>query len=166
MPPPSQKNRTIGFALMMSLAPVMIHDLTIRPEELQRIEPYRTNPHNTIGGAYVDSFGRGIGKVVLSGTTGWRGGAGLLGLSGEHAFIALRQMFTMWDRLRERAHNFGLGPESVRLALVDTLNSYVLAVVPLQFQLQRSKQQPLISKYNIELAVVGDLEESLFSLIP
>jgi hypothetical protein len=43
----------------------------INPENLSIQLPSRVTTVNTIGGAYQDNWGRGVGKIQISGTTGW-----------------------------------------------------------------------------------------------
>ncbi|MGB9661342.1 MAG: hypothetical protein ACPL5F_04905 [Moorellaceae bacterium] len=44
----------------------------INPDTYIQTEPVRANVIQTIGGAYVDAFGRGLATIRISGVSGWR----------------------------------------------------------------------------------------------
>src|ERR1035437_1247118 len=48
------------------------HTLTVNPEDLTVTEPSRVAVQQTMGGAWVDSFGPGLRTINISGVTGWR----------------------------------------------------------------------------------------------
>lgn len=155
--PTSQKARPISFVQLSGAGWTGArHDLVIRPEELTRQEPFRTTVHHTLGGGYVDAFGRGVGMITLSGTTGWRGGPDE---DGAAKFDALRDAVLAWARSREERVSAGLSPDLVELGLIDTLDGFELSVAPLEFTLRRSKQRPLLRQFSIRLAVVRDLSD-------
>ena len=91
MAPPSQKFRRIGFALT-GPGPDVRYDFVIRPEELTRQEASRLAVQQTLGGAWVDSFGRNLSSITIAGHTGWRGG---FLTSGEDLLLDLRNTCLM-----------------------------------------------------------------------
>jgi hypothetical protein len=140
-------------------------DLTIRPEELTRFEPSRLAVQQTLGGAWIDGFDRGIITIKINGHTGWRseddGGGG-----GEEAFQRLRaQSFTGWHLERAALIAAGTDPSPVTLVFVDSLNGYVDIVAPKSFTLRRSKSRPLLLMYSIEMLVLADVATSAIGLI-
>lgn len=148
--PTSQKHRPIGFAIVEANKPLGVPLLLpVRPEDLTLTEPYRVTAHQTLGGAYVDAFGRGLGQLTLAGTTGWRGG--------EEAFILVRTLFELWARMREERVKAQQSPDGIELWYVDTLNLRTLKIVPNAFTLQRSVRQSLLLRFHIQCTVVGDL---------
>lgn len=150
--PVSQKDRPIAFALLDGGAPIAWHELIVRPESLTRVEPQRVMVHNTLGGAYIDAFGRGVGQVILEGTTGWRGA--------EVAFHSLRETIGAWDALRQSRLSMALSPDDVELVLSDALDEFALVVVPQEFTLNRTKApNPLLFRYRIRMAVARDLAD-------
>lgn len=156
MPPPLQIGRPIGFIGTHTL-PV---NLTIRPEELSRFEPSRLAVQQTLGGAWIDGFDRGIITIKISGHTGWRG-AGIGGLgggfSGEAAFQNLRvNSFAAWHQARADIISGGGDPNVVQLTFIDTLNGFTDLVAPKSFTLRRSKTRPLLMMYSIEMLVLQD----------
>ncbi len=158
MAPPSQKYRQIGFYLIGGDTegddvPVkfVFH---IRPEDLTRTEPSRLTVQQTLGGAWADSFDRGVSTISISGTTGWRGG--IVG-SGESAFDQLRSYcFEDWHTRRAGNAAQGKDPDLVQLYFVDTLDNIAALVAPKSFTLRRSKSSPLLMKYQIQLVVLDD----------
>lgn len=154
MRPPPQKNRPIGFYLTGGAGLPTRINLPIRPEELTRTETSRLQVNQTIGGAWADSFGPGLGKITLAGHCGWRGA---FFLPGEEVFFALREtVFQAWhDRRRAAAEN-GQDPTQVRLYYADTLNDIRGEVAPQSFALRRSKASPLLFRYQISLVLLGD----------
>jgi hypothetical protein len=159
MPPPLQIGRPIGFVGTHTAAV----NLTIRPEELTRFEPSRLAVQQTLGGAWIDGFDRGIITIKISGHTGWRGGGpgtaigGGGGLSGEAQFHDLRvNSFTAWHQARADIISGGGDPSVVQLTFVDTLNGFTDLVAPKSFTLRRSKTRPLLMMYSIEMLVLQD----------
>lgn len=154
--PTLQKNLNVSFALAQENGPIDVFTFPIKPEELTRAEPSRTSVVNSLGGAWVDAFGRGLATLTISGNTGWRdrnsGGDGIA------QFTTLRDDFIhAWHDLRELKANAGIDPNEVRLIFIDPLNgNYVADVVPVNFTLRRSKSQPLLLMYNIVLTVTND----------
>jgi hypothetical protein len=148
--PTSQKHRPVGFAIVEANKPLGVPLLLpVRPEELTLTEPYRVTPHQTLGGAYVDVFGRGLGQLTIAGSTGWRGG--------EEAFVLVRTLFELWARLREARVAEEKSPDDIELWYLDTLNLRSLKIVPNAFTLQRSVRQPLLCRFHIQCTVIGDL---------
>ncbi len=143
MSPPSQKSRPIsvfGAAGACTLA--------LRPEDLQWTEPSRISVNNTLGDAWIDAFGPGVGKIVSSGTTGW---GSKLGFAGEAAFMLLyHASYKGW-------HDAVAGskaPESVPMFFVDALDIRMAQVVPDTFTMKRNKSRPLLIQYNISYTIV------------
>lgn len=62
------ENNTSGGS---SSASTTIVAFPINPEDVQTFYPTRINTQQTIGGAYQDNWGPGVGKVQMSGITGW-----------------------------------------------------------------------------------------------
>ena len=157
MIPNSQKYLPISFLLMDPGGMIAEMDLIIRPEELSRQTPSRLNVTQTLGGAFADSFGPGIGQIMLSGNTGWRGtdtedGAAL--------FIRLKNtVFSEWHKKRQERESRQLNPDCVQLVLADQLNGYAVVVAPENFRLQRHRTKPLLSQYNIVLKELGNFSD-------
>jgi hypothetical protein len=128
--------------------------LFIRPEEMSRSSPSRTSVNQTLGGAWIDSFGEGLESINISGTLGWR--AGPDGQDGGDRLITMRdKTYTQWHKLRQEAVDRGDDPNDVKLRFVDTLNSYSSVIVPLTFEIRRSKSRPLLANYRISFIAVG-----------
>jgi len=151
MPPTSQKYRPI--AVVLDGESVM---LTLRPEDLSWSEPSRTTVQNTLGSAWVDSFGPGIAQITISGTTGWAGRHGM-GADGPDWLEQFTQLHTIAFKKWHAKVEASKDPESVVMMFVDVLDSRVARVVPMNFVLRRNKARPLLMQYTIMFSVVRDL---------
>ncbi len=165
-PPSSQKagDKPISFALFdlnNSDAPTEII-LYVRPEDLTRTDPSRTQVTQTLGGAWGDEFGAGIPTINISGNTGW-----LMDSSnkdGIQRFIDLKSLvFDQWHAKRLAAYQNGGRPDYVQLMFVDTLDQFTSLVIPGQFVLRRSRSRPLLMQYQIPMTVIGDVVGSYTS---
>ncbi len=154
--PPSQKYRTIGFYLSGGGAAPVLFNFVIRPEDLTYPEPSRLSVQQTLGGAWADSFDRGLASLTLSGNHGWRGGALL---SGEDLYAALRDtVFVQWHARRAAAVRAGQDPAGVTLQFNDSLDSIRVIVAPQNFTLRRSRSAPLLMRYQVDLTVLADAD--------
>lgn len=132
-------------------------DLIIRPEEMSRNEPVRASITQTLGGFWADDFGPGLSTITLAGHTGWRGS---VNQDGAEQFSELRRLIVeRRQELRDERAKSG-NPDDIRLVFADQLNNHALYVQPTTFQLRRHKSRPLLSQYNISLAVLGSLDIS------
>lgn len=142
MNPTSQKNLPVAFNLDGAEI-----QLPIRPEDLTRTEVSRMNAVNTLDGAWIDFFGRGLTQITINGHTGWGQGKRP---DGAKEFEKLRGAIQTWMKKREQK-------QESRLMFADTLNNnYCAEVAPTAFSLKRSKSQPLLMFYNISLVVISD----------
>ncbi len=152
----SQVDRPILLILLNKGMPTWGHWVVPRPEDMSYTYPTRATAINTLGGAYVDDFGSAIAEINLRGNTGYKmGGGGLLGGligTGDLLMFNLRDMLVQnYHQMRLDAAKAGQDPSEIQLLLVDTLNMTFWLTYPRQFQLQRSKQSPLLYRYNLQL---------------
>ncbi|HWY24436.1 MAG TPA: hypothetical protein VNX47_05920 [Nevskia sp.] len=157
-PPSSQAagDCPIGFALMNNgqLVPNSFFNLIIRPEELNRTEPSRTNVRQTLGTPFVDEFGLGIARTSIQGHTGWRGSQAL---DGAALFVALhKNIYLQWHALRQQAKARGQDPDTVEAIFVDVLNGFSEVVAFEQFDLRRTRSRPLLFLYTIRMVSLRD----------
>lgn len=142
-------------------SPVEPVTLNVRPEALTRQDSSRAAVQQTLGGAWVDSFGAGIPTISISGHTGWRRSVGSSQQSaaedGEARFLRLRDtVFDQWHARRLAAVKSGRDPNNVQLIFADALDGITSVVVPQGFVLQRSRSRPLLMQYQISLIAVSD----------
>lgn len=156
MAPPSQKDLPIGLVLTMGMsiggfsipAPVSFHLFSPRPEDVQYAYSTRGTIIQTFDGGFVDDFGEGLVDILVSGTTGWRGGM----LDGMSSFVILRELVVrMYHKLRAMQATAGLPIENVKLYWVDSLNLCVYEVYPLSFTGKKNKQRPLMYQYTLRM---------------
>lgn len=167
MAPPRQTaaERPISFIFHdtdLGEAPVEVR-LVIRPEDLTRNDPSRVNVTQTIGGAWVDNFGKGIPTVSINGHTGWGSGTRPDGLE---AFQALYQtVFSAWHNTRKIAVQEGRDPDKVKLLFSDVLDEFTWVVVPQNFTLKRNRSRPLLVQYSINMIWVSDDVQSTLAAL-
>ena len=159
--PTSQKAdaRPISFLLSDSRTNTTVSvPLTVRPEDLTRVEPALQTTIPTFGGAFVDDFGPGVTRIQIAGTTGWRGGADGDGLA---QFTRLHQtVWTQWHQARQDALDAGQSVDGVKLIFSDALDDMVCVVAPASFTLKRNRSRPLLIMYDIALTVLSqDLDQ-------
>jgi len=156
-PPTSQKAgaRPISFVLddrAGGSAPSWV-PLVIRPEDMTRTEPARVAVHQTLGRdtiGWSDHFGAGLPSITIAGHTGWRKHSSFG--DGEKEFTRLNELVARdYPAAKQRAIDSGRDPGLVRLIFVDNLNSAVWTVEPTTFALHRSRNSPLLFRYNITM---------------
>lgn len=155
--PASQKaeDRPISFVLDAAGAPVEEHVLFIRPEDISRQYPSKLSVNQTLGGAWLDSFGEGLEVTTMSGITGWR--AGPDGQDGIDRILTMREsVYTQWHALRAEAIARGENPDNIKLRIVDTLNRYARVIAPQVFEIRRSKSRPLLASYRITFTALEE----------
>lgn len=156
MPTPNQKQDECPISFILhnlatGAAPVK-HDLVIRPEDLVRTHQSRLMVHQTLGGAWADSWGYAPPTVQISGTTGWGQGSRK---DGQEQFKELHSdIFKAWHKEREKNIQSGLDPDQVKMIFADMLNKYIFVVAPQNFILKRNKARPLLSQYQIGMTWV------------
>lgn len=136
-------------------------ELSVRPESLSRQDPSRLSVQQTLGGAWVDSFGASLASITISGNTGWRRNSGTAqsnnGQDGEGRFFKLRDtVFTQWHERRARAIQAGQDPDQIKLFFADSLDKISAVVAPQSFVLQRSRSRPLLMQYQISMVVLSE----------
>lgn len=137
------------------------HTLIINPQELSMQEPTRQTIINTIGGAYVDDFGRGLPTVTISGHTGWRlkpmpDGTGLQ--DGWQAFKSLRNnIFRYFTDSKDPIRSFLRNPY-YQLRWYNWAHDEYYLIQPTEFDLQQSVSEPLLYQYTFSFTCVYDLQ--------
>lgn len=157
-PPSSQKagERPISFLLDGQLGGSTFLDLVIRPEDLVRVDPSRASVQQTLGGAWADNFGPGLAQITINGHTGWRRTAGDSD-DGLERFKKLKtNVFDEWHLRRAESIKSGMDPNDIRLIFSDALDGFSVVAAPMSFTLRRSKQSPLLARYQIALIVLDD----------
>jgi len=153
--PRSQKARPIKFVLKNEKRTLSEHTLIIRPEEFSLNNPSRLTVTQTLDGAWADSFGPGIPKIILNGHTGWRGNDNI---DGAAIFEELKKtIFDRWHEARAGYIFLNRDPNLIELIYSDFLNEYSAVVVPNHFHLKRHRTKPLLMSYNIDMEVMNPL---------
>jgi hypothetical protein len=128
--------------------------LPINPEEIQRNHPARITTTQTLGGAFQDIDGEGVAQVTIQGTTGWRGrpGAHMDGMQyAQHLFKYI---------YKEYLRRATLNPSKTELLLINGIDGYAWKVSMDDFQMTRSRSEPLIFRYMIPMTPLQDVAEA------
>lgn len=133
--------------------------LNIDPEEFIIDEPFRVNPIQTMGGAFIDVWDVGIRRLTINGNTGWRtqqikdqnmdGFTNLFTLKENiiEEYFSLRSTFSQSQSQASIEKNLSL-------VLIDTLHETTYDLVPETFRLYRNKQKPLLLLYNMSFIII------------
>jgi hypothetical protein len=173
--PTPQKDQRVVLSLQNtagnapSLGTTVIFD--INPEQLQIELPSRVTTTLTIAGAYQDNWGPGVGRLTLSGTTGWRKKTAD-GRDGFTFYQALYQLHTEYQRLCATQDpdtvvlTIILPPGPGLAALTQNLAQAQQGQLGSQFgyyrvssdnfTTQRNKQEPLLFRYQWDMTVLED----------
>lgn len=149
--------RRLTFEITKNGSVIRSHTLTINPEELTQREPARTEIIQTIGGAYVEDWGAGLIEFTIRGTTGYR----KRNIEGRET-----DGFQEFKNLRSDIYRYFLNPEGASKR--DSKDSYALnfynwedgeyyQIHPKNFQLNRSKQRPLLYTYDFSFVCLRPL---------
>jgi phage baseplate assembly protein W len=159
--PTNQASRRVGFLLQKNGQTVGdFVELVLRPEDLSRRQASRLVVSQTLGGAWVDSHGEGLAQISISGHTGWRFDA--TQKDGLDRFRTLRDVvFKDWHRLRSEESKAGKDPDRIQLIFIDELDDICAFVAPVSFELRRSKTQPLLQRYAIQLTELEPVKNPL-----
>jgi len=167
---PSQESRPLIFTLFTegSLGASLTYPPLVtvfgkpgieHPEMYTYRRPSRGTVINTVGGAFLDDFGEGIGRITIEGHTGW-----MQGDSGLIQFKNLEQIFIQYHSRRDvLTATEGADPNSIQLYMIDTQNLEASSVYPEEFTLVRSRNRPLLFQYRIQLIVLLDLLQAAIS---
>lgn len=140
------------------------HTLVINPQEYAMREPTRSQVVQTIGGAYVDDFGRGLPTVTISGNTGWRlkpvpDTQALM--DGWQAFKALRNdIYRFYTDAKDEVITFQRSPY-YQLRWYNWAEDEYYVIHPEEFQLQRSASKPLLYMYTFSFTCLVNMKENL-----
>jgi len=128
--------------------------LLIRPEQLTIGFPSRMTVNQSLGGGWADAFGEGLEEGTFAGTLGWRASSNDSG-GIERLANMKRFVYSDWHAKRAAAVAKGDDPSKVKLILVDTLNNYTRVIAPRLFELQRSKNSPLMARYRFNFVMIS-----------
>lgn len=125
--------------------------LPINPEELQRDHPARITTTQTLGGAYQDIAGPGVAQLTLQGTTGWRGRPGTNMDGTQYAQHLYHYIY------QEYLKRVTLNPNQTELLLINGIDGYAWKVSMDDFQMTRSRSEPLLYRYMIPMTPLQDM---------
>lgn len=137
--------------------------MSVNPEDMTVSQPSRLAVQQTMGGAWVDSFGPGLRTITISGNTGWRAKQAT-GRDWAAEYESLhRETFEGWHTQRAKKVAAGLNPDDITMEFVDILDKIAVIVAPVNFTLKRSRARPLLVQYSISMNVLQDIAGFVFS---
>lgn len=153
--------------------------LFVNPEELVKERPARVSVNQTPNGAWVDSFGLGLPRWIIKGTTGWKArrwnsgetnwrvGAIMDGYMAYHAFADLIETYYTENRRRalEAAKSGGIRLPLLRLVFRDHTDDEWWEIEPEGLPSKvRSKNRPLMIDYLFRFTGITDLKRAKLTL--
>ena len=123
------------------------YTLYVKPSQLQIRYPTRAQTMQTLGGAYIDTFGYGLPTGQIQGTFGW--GKGLNGKTGVERMIALKKLYETWQAETIR--------KGYRLSeLIVASDRVHFEVFWGDLEITHSSNSPFLINYTLPFTVVRD----------
>ena len=127
-----------------------VFEMYINPDQIQITHPTRSQVIQTIGGAYIDSFGYGLPTGSLSGTFGW--GKDKDGRTGLDRMGTLKSLYHGWQQLTTTLAT----PCQMLLAGNASTDNINMLVHWGSLDITRSKASPLMLNYTLTFTVLRD----------
>lgn len=142
----SERNRRFyryTFELRNNGKSVYTHTLLLNPSDMSFDEPPRINAVQTLGGAYITNFGRGLAQVTISGVTGFNARMNTAGV--------VMDGYTEWKALRDQVYRYYVNTMSsqVEMYWYNWEDDEYYKVVPLSFRLMRNKAEAKLYRYEL-----------------
>lgn len=147
---------------------VALMTLAVKPESVETILPSRTVVTQTVGGAFLDSFGLGLAKIRISGTTGRKSR-----MVGTSALSGLEQIRFLRDEIFRQSHDPSFSapgqpprPDPTQEGDIYTVyfydwqmdEAYVVNIDSLR--IRRSLDRNHLYAYTIEMTVLDRLDKN------
>lgn len=125
----------------------------LNPESYSQQENGRVTVTQTKGGAFLEAFGAGIIEIQISGTTGYKNGSN----NAESGYTKFKELR---DLIKSVYNNVKDGSEiKYLLEFYNYTDNEYYYTYPDKFKLMRSKQNPLLYKYDIHLYCIRRIGE-------
>lgn len=146
-------------------------ELPLGPEDQTVDEPARVSVTPTLGGAYAEALGTGIGTVMIAGSTGWRKTASNMP-DGVGLARAIQQLHRYYENLTASSEpnliemRILLPPYPQRDQFTQEdwfkVGGYY-KVIPVDLRVERRNSSPLLFRYRWTFTVLEDLIQGLVS---
>lgn len=133
---------------------IMLHTLTSNPEDFSFDEVARNSITQTLGGAYITDFGKGLPSVTMSGTTGYKVKTSAEGrvMDGYEEFVHFRNAVY---------RGFIESPDlNLSAYWYNWEDDEYYEIQPQDFRLQRNKSQSLLYRYEFKFTCIRKLTKS------
>jgi hypothetical protein len=132
--------------------------LNINPEDMSIDTPYRVNPVQTMGGAFVDVWGVGIRRLVIRGHTGFKTYDSATQVQdGYDNIFALRDgIINKYFDIRTQSVATNSQSEiedKLKVIVIDQLHGTSYEVIPEVFRLLRNRARPLLHMYEASFII-------------
>lgn len=131
-----------------------VYQFAVNPESYKLKEPARFNITQTKTGAYAEAFGPGIREITISGVTGFRNGTSNPEM-GYRKFKEMRNIIRTMFMM-----NTDGKPIDKYLNFYNFTDNDYFVCYPDTFDLDRSKNNPFLYRYNIHLWVIKIMGEA------
>lgn len=145
-------------------------DLQINPQELNQEEPFAIQITPTQQGIVVEHQGSVIKKLILTGTCGFKPGAGAGGVNSSGRFrtangeTGYQQFHNFRNFLREYVDlKKDTNQRNLQLVFKNTKDNEYFIVEPESFKMPRNKSNRFTYNYNITFTIIGRLNARITS---
>lgn len=158
--------RYLTFEIQKNKRLFRTYTFILNPEEYSQDEPSRSNVIKTLGGAYVEEWGRDLINVNIKGTTGYKKKHYI---SGEET-----DGFQAFKDLRNNIYRYFLEPDGkmkqkqndiFELLFFNWEDDEFYNVYPERFILMRSKNKPLLYSYDFSFILLHPIIKSSSNLM-
>jgi hypothetical protein len=127
------------------------HTMLVNPEEMGIDEPHRASVTQTLGGAYVALFGRGLHTVSLSGITGYHARKNTDG--------KLTDGYQEMKNFRNKVYRDFIDAKSPKTEMFwyNWEDEEYYKIIPLSLRISRSKSSPILYRYDIQFVTLEQL---------
>lgn len=127
------------------------HTLLLNPEDQSVQEPSKSSVTQTLGGAYVVDFGRGLPQVTMNGITGYK--------ARENDDGIVRDGYTEYVHFRDEIYRKFITENDPAYSMrwYNWEDEEYYEIQPTLFRLQRNKQQPLLYRYEFQFTCLREV---------
>ena len=124
------------------------HTLLVNPQEMSVDEPHRASVTQTLGGAYVELFGKGLHTVNISGLTGYHARKNVEG--------KITDGYQEMRNFRNKIYRDFLKSidSKYQLFWYNWEDTEYYQVIPMNFRLQRSRSEPTMYRYDLSMTCI------------
>jgi len=112
--------------------------------------PARATTMQTLGGIFRDVDDVGIQTLTLQGNTGWR-------YRTKYGMDGLKTAAFLYNSIYKEYFTRVKASSGVELLLINGVDQYTYSISPDDFQMMRSKSDPLLFQYTLQMTTIQDV---------